>query len=198
MKNLSQKECQSLIPILNSKLSFNLFDSEKSYLELKELSFFRNYHLIVAGTFSTIPPVTMEYLWNMTNNDVIKLDGTRDCVFDNLEKLEICITDNNVIDYLKFVLGCIQSEQGTLRLVQDITDVEYSQSPTQDEIVFLTENIKPAKVEIDDETCAITCNVIYGDALYVANIELFIDGTFEFISEQKLKNGLPIRQIFLE
>lgn len=198
MKNLSQKECQSLIPILNSKLSFNLFDSEKSYLDLKELSFFRNYNLIAATTFSTIPPVTLEYLWSRTNNDVIKLNGTRDCIFDNLEKLEICITDNNIIDYLKFVLGCIQSEQGTLRLVQDVTDVEYSQDPTQDEIDFLTENVKPANVKIDDENCVITCNIIYGDTLFIAKIEMFADGTFEIVSEQKLKEALPIRQIFLE
>lgn len=198
MKDISQKESRLLIPILNSKLSFNLFDAEKTYLQLEGLSFFENYNLISAKTFSTIPLVTIDYLWNRTNNDVVKLDGTRDCIFDNLEKLGLNINDDNIIDYLKFVLGNIQSEQGTLRLVQSIDDVEYSQIPTQDEIAFLTVNIKSAKVEIEDETCMITCNMIYGDILFVAEIEMFTDGTFEFVSEQKLKDGLPIRQIFLE
>ncbi|WP_286856333.1 hypothetical protein [Proteiniphilum sp. UBA5431] len=198
MIEISYELKNALIPLLNSKQSFELFDANKTCLHTTVLSFFRYYDLISARTFSTIPPVTMEYLWNRNNNHIIKLDGTCDCIFDNLEKLGLNLNDNNFSDYLTFVLENVQSEQGTLRLVQSIDDVEYSQNPTKEEIKFLERNIKPIEVELKDETCRVQCHILYGDTLYRAEINVSDDGTFEFVSEECLRAGLPVRQIFLE
>lgn len=198
MKNILPEQHDFLIPLLNSKLSFDLFNKGKTFLEANELSFFENYILISAKTFSTIPPVTIDFLWNRNNNDIIKLDGSRDCIFNNINKLGVKIDDDNLADYLKFVLGNIQSEQGTLRLVQSIADVEYSAEPTEADLRFLSENITPFQVNVNEDECIVKCCILYGDALFLAEINFFSDGTFEFLSEEKLKDNLPVRQMFLE
>ena len=51
-----------LIPILNALSSFSIFNEERTNLSSEQLPFFENYKLLIAQSFSCIPPVTMHYL----------------------------------------------------------------------------------------------------------------------------------------
>jgi hypothetical protein len=189
-----------LIPLINAQLSFPLFsDSMQTSLEGEPLLFFSNYHLLSAQTFSTIPPVTMTFLWNPENNDIIKMNGTRDAVFDNLEKLGLDLSRKNLIPYIKFVLSNVSSEEGTLRLIESYSDVEYSREATKEEVHFLKKyDYTPEVAETSDGGYKVKCAVIYGDTLYEADIAVNGNGVFEFKDEHEVRSGLPVRQIFLE
>lgn len=188
-----------LIPIINALSSFALFDEDRCYLTTCTLPFIENYQLLEAQTFTTIPPVTMHYLWNVENNDIIKLDGTREAVFANLNKLRLVLNSSTVVPYVAFVLGHTQSEKGSLRLVECVCNIEFTDTPTFTEMEFLKETIKPATVVEEAEGFYITCYVIYGDTMYEANIRLEQNGEFEFMEEKQVGEPMPcLRQIFLE
>jgi hypothetical protein len=193
------QDLETLIPLLNAKRSFPIFTPEMTCLELEELPFFQHYDLISAQTFSSIPPVTFQYLWNPSNNDMIALDGTRDVVFDNLPQLGILLKENTIVPYLKFVLGCVWSEQGCLRLVQKTEDIEFSSNPKLEDLTFLNDNIIPAQVAKVDGKYQIKCSIVYGTELFEALIELDEKGIFDFISEKILYSEMNcLRTIMLE
>ena len=188
-----------LIPLINALSTFALFDEDRCHLASCTLPFLKNYQLLEAQTFTTIPPVTMHYLWNVDNNDIIKLDGTREAVFNNLNKLRLVLNPTTAVPYVAFVLGHAQSEQGSLRLVECVCNIEFADTPTFTEMQFLKETIKRATVIEEAEGYYITGYVIYGDTLYEANIRLEQNGEFEFIEERQVGEPMPcLRQLFLE
>ena len=188
-----------LIPLINALSSFPLFNENRTSLHSSELPFFEHYQLLEAQTFSTIPPVKIHYLWNPNDNDVIKMDGTRDAVFNQLDKLHLILNNQTIVPYVQFVLDNVQSEDGTLRLVQSESEIEYSDTPSPEQLAFLKQHVSPAKIVEEDEGYYISCNVIYGTTLYDAKIRLEYNGTFDFISERQVGQPMQcLRQLFLE
>lgn len=187
-----------LIALINATCSFPIFTEERTHLEMSPLPFFEKYVLIKATCFSTIPPVTMCFLWD-NKNHVIKTDGTRDCIFDNLPKLGLVLNDSTLVPYVRFVLDCVQTENGSLRLVETFDEIEFSDRPTEDETAFLKKIVRPAVCKKNDDHYLLTAIVIYGETVFEAEIKVEKNGKFDFTNEKSLgENMRCLRQIFLE
>ena len=190
---------KELIPRINALSTFALFKEDRTSLQSERLPFFHNYDLLMAQTFSTIPPVTMHYLWNPEDNDIIKMDGTRDAVFDNLDKLMPLISDSTAVPYVTFVLDNVQSEDGTLRVVQTLDGFEFSDTPSPEERELLEKTIRPARLSRDGDDYLINCIIILGSNVFEADIKLAPNGIFEFTGEKMLIEDMHcVRQLFLE
>lgn len=151
-----------LLELLNSKMTYPLFKEGKTVLSIKELSFYNEYVFIKAKTFSTIPTVEFSFLWNKKDNNIIKIDGSRGCFFDNIELLQPHITPQTAVAYVKFILGCVWDEIGAMRVCESIEDVEFSASPFPNQLTFLSDNIKLAKVCESGDMIIVNCNIVYG------------------------------------
>ena len=77
-----ETETEALVNKINALSTYNLFNADRTHLQIADLPFYTNFRLLQATTFSTIPPVTMEYLLTK-NGDVIKMDGTREPIFEH-------------------------------------------------------------------------------------------------------------------
>lgn len=197
MKNEINKS--ELLKLLNAQMTYPLFKEDKTSLSIKELSFYNEYLLIKAKTFSTMPVVEFSFLWNKRDNNIIKIDGGRDCFFDNIALLKPQITPQTAVAYVKFVLGCVWDENGTIRVCESIKDVEFSASPFPNQLSFLSNNIKPATVSENGDMIVVNCNIVYGKTLYKGIIELQHNGLFEIVDEQQLSEEIEaLRPIFLE
>lgn len=188
-----------LIPLINSRSSFDLFTEKRTHLKTAPLPFFQYYRLLSAQTFSTIPPVTMHYLWNVGNNDIIKMEGTRDTVFNNLDKLGLILNENTIVPYITFVLDGIWSDKGNLRLVEGMDEIVFSERASTKDLRFLKKTIRPAIISQNNDTYIIDTIIIYGTEIYQSTIVLRQNGIFEFQLETELKAGMScVRVIFLE
>lgn len=189
----------ALIELLNSKMSHPLFKEDKTMLSSLELPFYSDYMLLKAKTFSTMPSVEFSFLWNEKNDSIIKIDGERDCFFDNIELLKPHIDPKTAVAYVKFVLGNVWDDNGAIKVCEGIGDVEFYESPFPHQLAFLSENIKPAEVVDKGAEIEIKCNIVYGVALYGAVIELEKDGLFEIVDEWQIGDEIPaLRTLFLE
>ena len=196
---IPQNQYDTLIPLLNARKSFAIFDRDKTYLQTEELPFFTHYDLLAARTFSSIPSIEFHFLWNKSNNDILALDGTRDAIFDNLDKLGIVLNEKTIVPYLKFVLDCVYTEKGSLRLTENVDEIQFSESPNQDDWAFLGKTLRPASLTKNGDKFEIDCILIYGTEVYQTNIELQENGIFDFVSETELRADMNcLRVIFLE
>src|SRR5574344_1877579 len=57
-----EADTETLIKNINAQSTFDLFSAERTHLQVSDLPFYKNFKLLQATTFSTIPPVTMQYL----------------------------------------------------------------------------------------------------------------------------------------
>ncbi len=189
----------ALLVLLNAQMSFPLFKDGSTAIKTTKLPFYKEYVLVKAKAFTTIPIVEFSFLWNSNDNNVIKMDGSRDIFFDNTEQLKPRITPRTAVAYIKFVLGYVWDENGAMRLCESIDDVDFSSTPFPNQLSELTSSIKPAVVTKQDDMIVVNCNIIYGKALYRATIELQHDGLFEIVDEEQLGEEIDaLRPIFLE
>ncbi len=188
-----------LLELLNAQMSYTLFRSDKTTLSIIDLPFYKEYKLVKAKTFSTIPVVEFSFLWSEKENSVIKISGDRECFFDNIDRLQPDITPRTAVAYIKFVLGNVWDDNGAMRVCESIKEVDFSSSPFPNQLSFLSDNIKPATVSECGDVIVVNCNIVYGKALYKARIELQRKGLFEIEDEEQLGEEIEaLRPIFLE
>lgn len=189
----------ALLVLLNAQMTVPIFKDGRTAIETTKLPFYNEYVLVKAKSFSTIPFVEFSFLWDSNDNNVIKIDGSRDVFFDNKEQLKPRIKPRTAVAYIKFVLGCVWDDNGAMRLCESIDDVDFSSSPLPNQLSELTSSIKPAVVTKQGEMIVVSCNIIYGKALYRAMIELERNGLFEIVDEEQIGEDVDaLRPIFLE
>ncbi len=197
---IPESETEILIEKINEKSSFPMFKSERSHLTITDLPFYSNFKQIKATTFSTIPTVTMYYLVSGTGEEaeVIKMDGSRETIFENNPKGGIIINAETVIPYATFVLGAVFTDQGSLRLVEEVNDDTFTETPTPQQRKEVTHLIRPAKITPTETGFKLDVIMLYGDSVYRAQLDVKNDGYIEIEDEELLVEGMPIRPIFLE
>ena len=191
---------ESLIKKINSLSKVALFDLKGSLLEIADLCFYKNFKLLKATTFNTIPPVTMQYLVGGSAPEwtVIKLDGTREPIFENNLQAGLTLNEETIIEYARFVLGAVMSEDGSLRLVEAVDEDTFTADPTPTQREEITRFIRPAKVKKTGDGFELDVIILYGANVYRADVSVLSDGFTEIKNEELLAEDMPIRPIFLE
>lgn len=197
---ISDSDSEILIKKINALSSFDMFTPGRTRLQIAALPFYSNFKLLQATTFSSIPPVTMHYLisGNGEAAEVIKMDGTREPIFENNPKGGLILNAQTVVAYATFVLDAVQTEEGSLRLVEHVDEETFTSTPTPQQRKDVTHMIRPAKVTEKADGFDLDVIMLYGDAVYRADLEVRKDGFIEIKEEEQLAEGLPIRPIFLE
>lgn len=197
---VSDADVEVLIKKVNALSSFEMFTPGRSRFVVADLPFYSNFKLLQATTFSSIPPVTMQYLiaGQGADAEVIKMDGTREPIFENNPKAGLILNAQTVVAYATFVLDAVQTEEGTLRLVEKVDEDTFSNTPTPQQRKDVTHMIRPAKVTETADGFSLDVIMLYGDSIYRADLEVRKDGFIEIKDEELLAEGLPIRPIFLE
>lgn len=192
-----EADTEALIKNINAQSTFDLFSAERTHLQVSDLPFYKNFKLLQATTFSTIPPVTMQYLLK-ADKEVIKMDGTRDPIFENNKDGGLVLNETTVVPYAAFVLDAVQTDQGTLRLVEKVDEETFTDTPTPQQRKEVTHLIRPAKATKTTDGFKLDVIMLYGDCVFRADLDVKNDGFIEIVTEEKLAEGLPIRPIFLE
>ncbi|MBR1777084.1 MAG: hypothetical protein IJ752_00660 [Alphaproteobacteria bacterium] len=197
---IPDSDVEVLIKKVNALSAFEMFTPGRSRLVVADLPFYSNFKLLQATTFSSIPPVTMQYLiaGQGADAEVIKMDGTREPIFENNPRGGLILNAQTVVPYATFVLDAVQTEEGTLRLVEKVDEETFSNTPTPQQRKEVTHLIRPAKVTETDDGFNLDVIMLYGDSVYRADLEVKKDGFIEIKEEELLAEGLPIRPIFLE
>lgn len=197
---IPESETEILIQKLNEKCSFPMFKPERSHLTIADLPFYSKFKQIKATTFSTIPTVTLYFLVVGTGAEaeVIKLDGNRETIFENNHKGGIILNADTVVAYATFVLGSVFTDQGSLRLVEQVDEETFTDTPTPQQRKEVTHLIRPAKVTAKETGFDLDVIMLYGDSVYRAQLDVKNDGHIEIENEELLVEGMPIRPIILE
>ncbi len=198
--DVPDSDVQSLLEKINDQSTLKLFSEDRSHVEAADLPFYRNFKLVQATTYSSIPPVTMQYLvgGSAPDWDVVKLNGTRDPVFENNPRAGLVLNADTVVAYATFVLGAVQTEQGSLRLVEKVDEDTFTNTPTPEQRKTVTHLIRKAEVKETADGFTLDVIMLYGDSVYRAELDVKKDGYIEITKEETLAEGMPIRPIFLE
>lgn len=198
--SMSDEEEASLLDKVNDATVSKIFKQGRSNFAFAELPFYKNFKLLRVTAYTTIPPVSMRFLLGGSAPDwkIVKMNGTNEPIFEHNAEAGLVLNKDTVVDYVTFVMGEVHSEEGSLRVVEEVDDDTFSSTPTPEERRTVTHLIRKAKVEENADGFTVDATMLYGDSVYWAKIAVKKDGMIEIVEDDKKAENMPIRPIYLE
>ena len=168
-QTLDVERTKAIIEKVKSGILPGLFAPEKSVMEWKTLSFYKNYYLYKLTNQTVLPVFTMHYIGDGEN--FIYLDGGAGSVYRANDQAQITLTDGTIWDYLSFFFEYVALFEGAeTYLVRSREDMPpYNEILTKDQEKELERQNKLVAADFDaDENCWLVRCILYFDGVLVA------------------------------
>ena len=133
------------------------------------------------------------YLTDQGN--LYRLNGTSPPIHEVNAKAPIKITDDNVLDYLRFFCYFVRGEEGPFYISEDIEDKNMPADMDENVRNIVEGTIRPAAHAGTNEQGHYLCDavVFYSNALFNANFAVQKTGMIEMLDDDPLAADLPVR-----
>lgn len=168
--------------------------SETTQVCWRTLPFYENVALIrVRDTSWTNKKLNIYYLTDQGN--LYRLNGTSPPIHDVNAKAPVKITEDNVLDYLRFFCFFVRGEEGPFYIAESMDDVNMPTDMDETTRSVIEGTIRGATYEGKDEKGQFLCDavVFYSNALFIANFAIQPTGMIEMIDDEPIAADLPTR-----
>jgi hypothetical protein len=151
--------------------------------------------VLVRVTDSMWSPSHLTIYYLTRQGDLYRLNGTSPPIHEVNAKAPIKVTEENVLEYLRFFCFFVRGEEGPFLIAEDINspDLPKNMDPKTKAVVEGT--IRPATYEGKNEQGFFLCDavVFYSNALFIANFAVQPTGMIEMLDDEPIAADLPVR-----
>jgi hypothetical protein len=151
--------------------------------------------VLVRATDSMWSPSNLTVYYLTRQGDLYRLNGTSPPIHEVNAKAPVKVTEENVLEYLKFFCFFVRGEEGPFLIAEDIDspDMPKNMDPKTKAVVEGT--IRPASYEGKNEQGFFLCDavVFYSNALFIANFSVQPSGMIEMMDDEPIAADLPVR-----
>ena len=123
------------------------------------------------------------------------LNGTSPPIHEVNSKAPIKVTDDNVLEYLKFFCFFVRGEDGPFLVAEDMNDTYVPKELDNKTRTVIEGTVRPATFEGEDGEGNRLCEAVvyYSNALFIANFSVQPGGMIEMLSDEPIAADLPIK-----
>lgn len=136
------------------------------------------------------------YIYYLTDQgNLYWLNGTSPPIHEINGKAPVKITDDNVLEYLRFFCFFVRGEEGPF-LIAETMDDPYIPKNLDDRTRSVVEGtVRPASYEGKNEKGFFLCDavVFYSNALFIANFAVQPTGMIEMLDDQPIAGDLGVK-----
>lgn len=136
------------------------------------------------------------YIYYLTDQgNLYWLNGTSPPIHEVNAKAPVKITDDNVIEYLRFFCFFVRGEEGPFLIAESMDD-PYMPKNIDDRTKSVIEGtIRPASYEGRNETGNFLCDavVFYSNALFIANFAVETGGMIRMVDDEPIATDLAVK-----
>lgn len=131
------------------------------------------------------------YLTDQGN--LFRLNGTSPPIHEVNAKAPIKITDDNVMEYLRFFCFFVRGEEGPFYVAEDMNDPNMPADMDDTTRSVVEGTIRPASFEGKNDQGHYLCDavVFYSNALFIANFAIQPSGMIEMLDDEPIAADLP-------
>jgi hypothetical protein len=136
------------------------------------------------------------YIYYLTDKgNLYRLNGTSPPIHDVNAKAPVKITEQNVLDYLRFFCFFVRGEEGPFYVAESMDDPNLPAGMDAATLSAVEGTLRPASFEGMSENGHYLCEavVFYSNALFIANFAVQPSGMIEMIDDQPIAGDLPVR-----
>ena len=129
--------------------------------------------------------------------NLFRLNGTSPPIHEVNAKAPIKITEENVLDYLRFFCFFVRGDEGPFYVFESMEDSFVSQEMDDTTRSVLSGTCRPATYEGMNEQGHLLCNAVlfYSNSLFIANFAVQPTGMVEMLDDEPIAADLPVRVI---
>ncbi len=165
--------------------------SETSEVSWRALPFYDQVALIrIRDQSWGNPKLTIYYLTD--RGSLYRLNGTSPPIHEVNAKAPVKITEENVLDYLRFFCFFVRGEEGPFLIAENLEDQNMPKH-MDDKTRSVIENvIRPASYEGRNEQGHYLCDAVvyYSNALFIANFAVQPSGMIEMLDDEPIASDL--------
>lgn len=136
------------------------------------------------------------YIYYLTDKgNLYRLNGTSPPIHEVNAKAPVKITEQNVLDYLRFFCFFVRGEEGPFYVAESMDDPNLPAGMDAATLSAVEGTLRPASFEGMSENGHYMCEavVFYSNALFIANFAVQPSGMIEMIDDQPIAGDLPVR-----
>lgn len=136
------------------------------------------------------------YIYYLTDQgNLYWLNGTSPPIHEINAKAPVKITDDNVIDYLKFFCFFVRGEEGPFLIAESMDDPYIPKNIDERTRSVIEGTIRPASYEGKDDKDYRRCDAVvyYSNALFIANFAVQPGGMIEMLDDEPIAADLSVK-----
>ena len=133
------------------------------------------------------------YLTDQGN--LYRLNGISPPIHEVNAKAPIKITEDNVLEYLRFFCFFVRGEEGPFLIAESIDDPYIPQNADPKTRAVIEGTIRPATYEGRNEQGHFLCDAVvyYSNAMFIANFAVQPSGMIEMLDDEPIASDLPVK-----
>ncbi len=134
------------------------------------------------------------YYLTMQGN-LYRLNGTSPPIHEVNAQAPIKITEENVLEYLRFFCFFVRGEEGPFLIAESMDDPDIPKNMDAQTRAVMEGVLRPSTYEGRNEKGEFLCDgvVFYSNALFLANFSVQPGGMIEMLNDEPVAGDLPIR-----
>ncbi len=162
-------------------------------VEYRMLPFYDNVAMIRVKDPSWAPDLFIYYLTDQGN--LYWLNGTSPPIHEVNAKAPVKITDDNVLEYLRFFCFFVRGEEGPFLIAESMEDPYIPKNIDDRTRSVIEGTIRPASYEGKNEKGFFLCDAVvyYSNALFIANFAVQPGGMIEMLDDEPIAADLSVK-----
>jgi hypothetical protein len=160
----------------------------------RSLPFYDSVVLVRVKDAAWMPKNLVIYYLTAEGN-LYRLNGTSPPIHEVNAIAPVKITDDNVLEYLRFFCFFVRGEEGPFLIAEDMDNPDMPGNMDAQTRSVIEGTIRPASYEGKNPQGFFLCDavVFYSNALFLANFAIQPTGMIEMLDDQPIAADLPVR-----
>lgn len=136
------------------------------------------------------------YIYYLTDQgNLYWLNGTSPPIHEINAKAPVKITDDNVLEYLRFFCFFVRGEEGPFLIAETVDDPYIPKNVDERTKSVIEGTIRPSSYEGKDEKGNFRCDAVvyYSNALFIANFSVQPGGMIEMLDDEPIAADLSVK-----
>lgn len=150
---------------------------------------------LIRVTDSTWANKNLKVFFLTDQGNLFRLNGTSPPIHEVNAKAPIKVTEENVIEYLRFFCFFVRGEEGPFLIAEDMDNPDMPKDMDDKTKYVIESTIRPASYEGKNDQGFFLCDavVFYSNALFIANFAVQPSGMIEMLDDEPIAADLPIK-----
>lgn len=164
----------------------------------QKLSFYPDCELLEVSEPESKHGQTLSFIYKK-GEFCVALDGQNETIYELNKKTVLVLSEESAADYIRFFFAHVKGRKGKFRLIEEVEDIPWRESPPpagRQAIGTMIKPVFPAKDKSDGWQSQVT--FLFVDSLFSAKVHVLRDGHVEISDEDLLIENMPVFTMALE